>query len=284
MLRIVMDGAGDMPPSWSSEYQIDVIPINIQFGGKTYLQGVDLTNEDFYELVDREKAVPKTSQPSPQQFVEFYKRIAKPGERVLSLHVTKNLSGTYDSAELASRELKGQYLIVPFDSGCGSAGMGFMCKEARIMDEKGIPFEDIIKHLEYIRESIRVILTLDTLEYARMSGRVKALQAALVSLLDVKPIVELKDGVLDMAGRVRTRKRALQQVIDRTVNEMRDRPVNVAVVNARDEKVGEALVEKVCKVLNCNELIATDLSIAVAANLGPGTVGIVSYPIANGGS
>ena len=95
MLHIVTDGAADMPPEWSDEYQIHTIPINIQFGEKTYLQFIDLDFDSFYEKVEETKIVPKTAQPSPHQFVEFYKKIAKEGDTILSVHVTSKLSGTY---------------------------------------------------------------------------------------------------------------------------------------------------------------------------------------------
>jgi hypothetical protein len=85
MLRIVTDGAADMPPEWEKEFDIQVIPINIQFGEKTYLQYVDLDNAGFYKMVDETKTIPKTSQPSPHQFAEFYKKIAKKGDTIISI-------------------------------------------------------------------------------------------------------------------------------------------------------------------------------------------------------
>ena len=106
MLRIVTDGAADIPAGWEKEYDIDIIPINIQFGEKTYLQNVDLDSEGFYKLVDESKKIPKTSQPSPHQFKEFYKKIAQKGDTILSVHVTSKLSGTYASAVAAAEELK----------------------------------------------------------------------------------------------------------------------------------------------------------------------------------
>ncbi len=273
-----MDGAGDIPEEWLSEYQIDIIPINIQFEENTFLQGIDLSNEDFYRLVDTKNVVPKTSQPTPHQFIEFYRKIANPGDTILSIHVTQHLSGTFASAEMAAKELEEEYHVIPIDSANGSVGMGFMCRDARKMEREGASLDQILKHIDYIRKNIEIILTLDTLEYARLSGRVKTLQAALVSLLDVKPIVILKDGVLSMAGRVRTRKRAFQQIVDEMVNRMGRRAVNVAVVNARDPGAGQSLMELVCSRLNCKEIVTSELSIAVAANLGPGTVGIIAYP------
>jgi DegV family protein with EDD domain len=279
MLRIVMDGAGDMPADWSQEFDIDVIPINIHFGEQTFLQGVDMSDEDFYRIADESGTIPKTSQPSPAQFVEFYKRIAEPGDTILSIHVTGKLSGTVESAEIAARELQGQYNVIPVDSYSGSAAMGYMCREARQMQRAGVPLQKILDRLEFIRQNINIVLTLNNLEYARKSGRVKALQAALASLLNVKPIIVLTSGVLDMADRVRTRSRSLEYVVDRVIARVGERPVNAAVVHAQDPHSGDLLMDLVKARLNCKDLIKTGLAISVAANLGPGTVGVVAYPV-----
>src|SRR5512136_1338561 len=101
MLRIAMDSAGDLLPGWDDEFKIDIIPINIQFGERTYLSGIDLSNSDFYRLADESGIIPQSSQPSPQQFIDFYNRIAEPGDTIISIHVTAKLSGTYDSAVIA---------------------------------------------------------------------------------------------------------------------------------------------------------------------------------------
>ena len=277
MLRIVTDGAADMPEEWDREYEIHIIPINIHFGDKTYLQFRDLDNEGFYKMVDETKKIPKTSQPSPHQFMEFYQSIAQPGDTVLSVHVTSKLSGTYDSALAAARDLAGQYNIIPFDSACGSAGIGMMCREARLMDRAGEPIGQIVKRLKSIREKISITLALDTLKYARMSGRVGTLQAALASALNVKPIVTLQQGMLQMTERVRTRSASLDRIIKIVKEKFGDTPLKMAVVHAQDKASAEFLVKKVKESFKVNELIVTDLSISVAANLGPGTVGIVAF-------
>jgi DegV family protein with EDD domain len=163
MLKIVMDSAGEIPQEWQSEYDVEVIPINIQFENKTYKQGIDLSNDDFYRLADKTGVIPKTSQPTPQQFVEFYKRIAQAGDTILSLHVTSKLSGTFNSALLAAQELKNILSVIPFDSGSGSAAVGFMCKEVRQMDRAGATLQAILARLEVIRKNVNVVLTLDTL-------------------------------------------------------------------------------------------------------------------------
>jgi len=214
MLRIVTDGAADMPRAWQEEYDIQVVPVNIHFGDKTFLSDIDLNNEGFYKLVDESKKIPKTSQPSPHQFAEAYKKLAEIGDTILSIHVTSKLSGTYASAVAAGKELAGKYHVIPFDSMTGSAGIGILCREARLLERAGKSIEEIIKHLEELRSRCGVILALDTLEYARMSGRVGTLQAALASVLNVKPIAVLKDGVLNMAEKVRTRKASLDRILD----------------------------------------------------------------------
>jgi DegV family protein with EDD domain len=279
MLRIVTDGAADILPAWEKEFGIDMIPVNILFGEKSYLQGVELDNEGFYKLVEETKRIPKTSQPSPHQFVEFYRKVAQKGDTILSIHITARLSGTYASAISAAEELKGEFNVVPVDSACGSLGIGLMCREARKMERAGKSVDEIVKYLEDTKYNVRVILTLDTLEYAKMSGRVKTLQAALASLLNVKPIAILRNGDLNMAERVRTRKAALERVIQIAKEEYGDKPVYLAVVHARDPKSGQSLLDDAKAHFNYKETMISELSISVAANLGPGTVGLVLYPV-----
>lgn len=279
MIQIVTDSAADIPAGWEKKYDFHVIPINIQFGEKTFLQNVDLDSEGFYKLVDETRKIPKTSQPSPHQFKEFYKRIAQKGDTILSIHVTSKLSGTYSSAVAAAEELKDTFRVIPFDSAGGSLSLGFMCREARRLERAGKTVEQILKYLEEVRDRVRIILTLDTLEYARMSGRVGTLSAALASILNVKPIAVLKNGLVEMVEKVRTRKAALNRVIEMAVEEFSDQPVYLGILHARDIASGKALMEEVKKRFNSKETVLIDLSISLAANFGPGTVGLVLYPV-----
>jgi DegV family protein with EDD domain len=279
MLKIVMDSACEIPEEWQSKFDVAVIPINIQFGNKTYKQGIDLSNDDFYHLAESTGVIPKTSQPTPQQFVEFYNRIAEADDTILSLHVTSKLSGTFNSAILAAQELHNKLNVIPYDSGAGSAAVGFMCKEARQLDRAGATVEDILARLDTIRHNINIILTLDSLEYAKRSGRVKALPAALAALINIKPIIILKDGILDMKEKVRTRQRAVNRVLEIVQQRVGDQLVNVAVVHAQSLEAARQLMQKVNETLHVNEAIISDLSIGVAANLGPGTIGIVAYAL-----
>ncbi len=278
MLRIVTDSAADLPTEWQTEYGINMIPINIQFGEKTYLQGVDLDYEGFYKLVDETRKIPKTSQPSPHQFSEFYKKIAEPGDTIISIHVTGKLSGTYASAVAAGSDLVDTYNVIPFDSATGSMAIGFMCRAIRLQERAGKSLEEIIQKLEDMRANGCLVLALDTLDYARMSGRVGTMQAALASVMNIKPIAVLKNGLLTMTEKVRTRNGSLDRLIAMVKEEMGDRPLIMSIVHARDPKAGQELLEQARKNFNVKELILADLSISLAANFGPGTVGIVAFP------
>lgn len=278
MLRIVTDGAADIPDGWEEEFDIQIVPININFGEETFLQDIEMDLDSFYNKVDSGSVFPKTSQPSPHQFAEFYKTIAREGDTILSIHVTGKLSGTYASAVSAADTLIGRYNVIPFDSGGGSLGIAFMCRDARLMERAGKSVQEIMRHLEAVREKVEIILTLDTLEYARRSGRVGTLSAALASLLNVKPVVRLEDGVLNMVDKVRTRKASLERVVDMGKAAFGDAPVYLGVVHARDPESAESLMLEAKKRFNCRDIEQSDLSVSLAINLGPGTVGLVLYP------
>lgn len=278
-LVIVTDGAADMPERWTDDYGINILPINIQAGGKTYLQGVNLDNARFYRLVDELHIIPKTSLPSPRQVIEFYNRVAKAGDTILSIHVGSKLSGTFSSVQQAAKDAADCFRIYPFDSGGGSAMLAFMCREARIIDRANGSIQDILLKLEGIRQRVTVIFTVENLDFAYMSGRVNRLQARLSSMLQIKPVIVLKDGLLDMAQKVRTRGRAMDYVADMVCQRMRGQKANVAIVHACDFAAAEQLATKIQAMVNCKDLMITELSIAVAAHLGPGTVGVVAYPV-----
>jgi DegV family protein with EDD domain len=261
------------------EYDIQVIPLRVNFGEETYTQGPDFTHADFYRMVNEKRIIPKTSLPSPGQVAAFYRSIARPGDTILSLHISSKLSGTFATVQAAAQELAGQYNILVFDTGAGSVAQGFMAREARLLERAGQPVSAILKRLESIREQLTLLFTLDNLEFAYLSGRINALQNMLSSLLQVKPIVVLRDGMLEIGDKVRTRHRALDKIIDMACKQLGDRLVNIAVVHAADPSMAQEILEKVRAVLRIHEALISDLAIPVAANLGPGTIGIVAYPV-----
>lgn len=279
MLKIAMDTAGDLAPGWEQEYQVDLIPINIIHGDKSYLQGIDLKYDDFYKLVDTSGIIPSTSQPTPYQFTEFYRRIAQKGDTVLSVHVTEKLSGTVSSARHAAHELRDEINVVPFDSASGTICMGMMVKEARLMERAGATLDEILRRLDFIRRHMHLTATLDTLKYARLSGRVKYMQAALASVLQVKPIMELREGIIEITEKVRSRAKSIERVLGITEEKLRGKKVNVAVVHARAAQAGQELLQQVIQRLNCAEASLAEISISLAVHFGPGAVALAAYPL-----
>jgi DegV family protein with EDD domain len=279
MFHIVTDSSADMPDGWAETYDISILPVNIQVGNKTYRQGIDLDNDAFYRLVEEQKTIPKTSLPSVQQVVEFFQQIAQQGDTILSIHLASKLSGTYSVVQLASQEVASRFKVLPFDSGGGSALLAYMCQEACLLNRSGAPIQDILNRLDFIRRKVIVIFTIDTLDFALMSGRVNRLQAAISSILQIKPIIILKDGLLDMAEKVRTRQKALERVLELVQQRVGAKKVNVAIVHARDLTTARFLADQVRHLFNVKDMIMTELSISVVAHMGPRTVGIVAYPV-----
>jgi DegV family protein with EDD domain len=279
-----MDSAGDLPEEWIDRYEIDIIPINVHIGDDVYLENVNLSIDQFYDQVKKTGLIPKTSQPSIGQFMEFYRKIAQPGDVILSIHLTSKLSGTHESAVLAARELVDEpFEIHTFDTLAGTGIQGYMCREAREMDRAGKTAADILKRLEEIRENTQVIFTVDSLEFAQKSGRVNMLESILGSVLNIKPIITLQEGTLAVADKVRTRKASLEFVLAEISRRMGKRLVNAAVMHADDLKTGLEISKRVKEVLRVKEIFVQDLSVAIATHLGPGTVGIVAYPEAESG-
>jgi DegV family protein with EDD domain len=279
MFHIVTDSSADMPEGWAESYDISILPINIQVGNKTYRQGIDLDNDGFYRMVEEQKIIPKTSLPSVQQVVDFFQQIADQGDTILSIHLASTLSGTFSVVQMASQEVVSRFKVLPFDSGGGSALLAFMCQEARLLERDGAPAQVILNRLDFIRRKMTVIFTIDTLDFALLSGRVNRLQAALSSFLQIKPIIILKDGLLDMAEKVRTRQKALERVLELVQKRVGEKKVNIAVVHARDLTTARFLADQVKRLFNVKEMIMTELSISVVAHMGPRTVGIVAYPV-----
>jgi len=280
MLRIVMDSAGDLPVEWISKYDINVIPVNVHLGNEVFLEGVDLTPDQFYSWVKETGKVPKTSQPAPQQYIKLYKDIAKPGDVILSIHLTSKLSGTYESAVLAARELQdAHFRVIPFDTLSGTGIQGYMCREAREMDRRGASVDEILERLEKVRDNNQVIFTVDSLEFAQKSGRVQMIEAILATVLKIKPIITIKEGTMAVANKVRTRKASLEYILQEMSRRMGKNLINAAIMHANDLATALEISEKVKGILNVKNLFVEELSIGIASHLGPGTVGIVAYPV-----
>ena len=281
MIRLVTDSTCDLPEGQLQQLGVTIVPITIHFGTEEYHEGQDLSYAEFFRKVDELGIVPKTSQPSPGVFVQAYQQLAQEGATtILSLHVTGMLSGTVRSAEMAADFVKDTVDVRVFDSLAGSAGTGFMILEANEMLAQGADADTILAHWSDIRDHIGIFFYLDTLKYARMSGRVGALQSSLASMLKIKPLIKLDQGALYVAERVRSRKSALERLAGMASEHAAGRSVNLAVVHAEDLAGAEEMLGIMRNQLDCRRTFVAHLAPSLVTNLGIGTLGIVLYPAA----
>ncbi len=283
MWRVVTDSTMDLPETLTRSLNITVVPIHIHFGEETYLDRQTIDEATFYHLIETRGEIPKTSQPSVGEFVEVYRDLARETDAILSLHISSRLSGTHASALQAAALVAEDVPVTVFDSQSGSAGLGFMAMEAARMAQAGVPLPEAVEHLSWMRQAMRIYLMLDNLKFAQMSGRVTFVQHMMASMLRLKPIVTVRDGLLEPADRVRTRQRAMERLVDLVAAEYGHVPVHIAVVHARASAWAEELLRHAQARLNVASHLITPLSTAVAVHLGPGTVGIVAYPAQKGG-
>jgi DegV family protein with EDD domain len=282
MIRLVTDSTCDLPEGQLEQLGVVAVPITIHFGTEEFHEGQDLSYGDFFSKIEQLGIVPKTSQPSPGAFARVYQRLAAEGATtILSLHVTGQLSGTVRSAELAAEAVKETIDVRVFDSLAGSAATGFMILEAVEMLAQGADADRVLARWAEIRNAIRITFYLDTLKYARMSGRVGALQSSLASMLKIKPLVKLDQGMLHVAERVRSRKAALDRLVDMATEQAAGQPVNLAVVHAEDPNGAEGLLAEMQQRLECRRTFIAQLAASLVTNLGIGTLGIVLYPVAS---
>jgi len=278
MLKIIVDGSADMPEGWAEEYQFNILPMPIQIGNKTYFQGVDISPDLFYNLVIDQDQKPQTAAPSPARIKAYIENVCSSGDTILSINVSSQMSATVDMVQQAASDLSDKLQLTVFDSGAGSAVLAFMAREARLLDQAGKSLDEIIDRLIIIKEKVIVVLTLDSLDFAYRSGRVGALKAAVTALLKIKPVISLKDGMLSVSDMVRTRSKSLDLLVNKVKETFGDQKIKAAIVHSQDRDTADKLKKMLEKLMNTTETIITDLSISVAANLGPKTVGIVAMP------
>lgn len=281
-VALVTDSTAYLPPELVERYRITVVPLYVRFGDETYRDGVDITPDQFYARLARTEVMPATSQPSAGDFLEVYRRLAEGGaSAILSIHISSKLSGTLASAEVARQELSGVPVHL-LDSLSTSMGLGYQVLQAARELEAGRPLEEVVARVEALRERMRILFVVDTLEFLHRGGRIGGGAAFLGSLLNLKPLLSIREGHVDAVERVRTKRRAVQRMLDLFSNELGDRPVRAAILQAGVPEEGSALRREVEARLNCQEMHESELSPVIGTHAGPGTVGVVTCPVLEG--
>lgn len=277
-IGVVVDSTADVPPTLVQQYDIRVVPINIQFGQETYEENVTIDRATFMRWLD-EREMPTSSQPAPGRFAEFFQTLADEGcDQIVCVVVTSKHSGTYQSAMLA-RSMVPSARIEVWDSLGISMGTGFQAVAAARMAEGGAGLDAILARLEQIRSGMLTYLTPSTLRYLQKSGRVSTLSSVLGSLLAVKPIIHVQDGALEVGEKVRTRPKALRRMVELVTQGLSGATsVRVAIPHAGALEEAQQLQEELKSALNCVETHIIDLALSLTVHGGPGLVGVIAHP------
>lgn len=198
-VRIIVDSTADLLPQIAQ--RLTVVPLTIRFDDREYVQGVDITNTQFYEMLVESDALPTTSQATPYQFEAAFREAVDAGDTVVAITLSAKLSGTYQSAAIAAEEFPGKVFVV--DSSSAAIGTGILIEYALQLVDKGLPAEEIAQKLLAQRERIYVVAMLDTLEYLKKGGRISKTVAFAGELLSIKPVVCIEDGEVKLLGKAR---------------------------------------------------------------------------------
>jgi DegV family protein with EDD domain len=272
-VRIVTDSTCDLPAEIISEFGISVMPLYINVGDKGFLDGVEISRQEFYVNLPNYAVHPTTAAPSPEKFRDLYESLAEQGaNEILSIHISISLSATLDSARRGAQETKSVPVTV-FDSRQLSLGMGFLVETAAKLAKEGHTVKEIIPVLENQISRTRVFAALDTLEFLKRSGRMSGIMAGLGSFLQLKPILTMYEGKPG-AERVRTRERATRRVLDHLRGMGALERVAIIHSNAPD-RVAE-IRERASSYLPADKVLAVDITPVLGAHIGPGIIGFAA--------
>lgn len=272
MIRIVTDSTCDLSEQQAADMGIDAVAkLYVIFGDKTYQDGITINNEEFYALLKSNPSFPSTSQPSIGDFVKIYEKYK--GDSIISIHISRELSGTIASAE-AARELVGGDITI-IDSRTLNAAMVLLVKIAVDLAKGGATVAQIKEQVEATIPRARLVFTLETLENLRRGGRIGAAQALLGSVLNFKPIIAVKDGRLHPVERVRTKAKAVARLRELALAELSGkRNAPIAFMHTASPVEVRQLADSCRNDVDTSNALLIEAGPVVATHAGPGAVGI----------
>ncbi|PWH12551.1 MAG: hypothetical protein DDG60_12635 [Anaerolineae bacterium] len=212
-IGLVTDSPADLPPDLAEHYNIEVIPAILIIEGREYVDGVDITREQFYARLPAMRQHPSTAAPSPLDFAARYQKLLSNGyDHIISIHTAEKLTSLPNFARNAAREFAGRVTVL--ESGSLTLGTGFQVLAAAEAIQQGLELDDILREIHSTRQRVRVAAALDTMDYLRRSGRVPAAITAIGGLLSIKPVVELREGTVKPISAARTTRQAAQSLLD----------------------------------------------------------------------
>ncbi len=274
MIAIVTDSTCDLPGEVVEASRLSIVPAVLQIDGESLRDGIELARDAFYRRLPTLPSLPQTAAPSPAAFAEAYERALQTASRVVSIHTASRLSGIFNAARLAAGQVApGRIHLI--DTGQLSMGLGWPVLAAEQAARAGEPVEAVIHCVHDTLARVRVFATMNTVEYLSKSGRVNMVQAGLSSLLSIKPIVELHDGVVSSVARVRTWSRAVGALAAR-IRELA--PLErLAVMHADALESAHGLLEQVRDVLpDPASVLVTNATTVIGTHVGPGPIGFAA--------
>jgi len=272
-VKVVTDSTADIPGELAQELGITVVPLSVIFGDCAYREGVDIDHDTFYRRLREGKELPTTSAPSVGDFLRAYEEVLRETDEVVSIHISSRLSATYNNAcqAAAALQAKGARIEV-VDSLNVSMGMGFIVLAAARAAQAGAGLEQVVTIARRCVERVRILVMLDTLEYLRRGGRIGRARALLGALLQVKPILSVRDGELHPEARVRTRAQALERMLQLILASPRIQEMGVGYSTEREE--AEALLERMRAAVPHARTYLVRIGPVVGTHAGPGVIGV----------
>lgn len=276
-ISIVTDSTADLPEEIVRRYNITVVPLKVFFGQEVYLDGVEITPDEFFR---RQVAgeISSTSQPSPAEFVDYYRPLVEAGDDIISIHISSLMSGTVQSANLAKTMLNYPGLEV-VDSGLVSVALGLIVLNLARAAEAGKTKAELMDMIGKMQRDLRVYFMVDSLEYLQRGGRIGKAQAFLGTLLNVKPILTIKEGLVYPHEKVRGRSKACARLISLMEEKFGRGSRLQCWITHGDFPEGLEEVRKVMlETFDCVELLTARLGPVVGTHGGPGLVGLICLP------
>ena len=279
MIKIVTDSTCEGPADVMRLPSLTVVPLSVVFGREALKDEVEITREQFWERLPKADPLPTTSQGSPADFLEPFERLTDAGDEIVAVILSSKLSGTHDSAVQAKANLPGRPIDV-VDSYSVSVGLGLMVQEAAKMAAAGATRAQIVAQMLQMRDEIRITFALDTLEYLQRGGRIGKAQALVGGLLNFKPLLGIQGGEVMPVGRARSRRKALDTMLEMLAHEVKARgpQVRLAITQAGVPDEAAQVAQALSKEFRTPHVFTCILGPVVGVHVGLGTIGAAVYP------
>jgi len=281
MIRVVCDSSINVPDELLASLSIAEVPAIVNFSDGSLRNKIELSAEEFYRRLQTVRSWPTTAQPTPEHFLEAYRRCRQEGaDELIVCTVTSRLSGTYDSAEIAAQQAAQEGLVVHvWDTLSISMGGGWQAVLAARMANAGKAAAEILPALERLRAQMPVFLTTSTLKYLALSGRMPKASALMGNLIAVKPVLQVIDGRLEPVGKVRGKKKAQLDMMRRVHEIVGDRPIRMAVAHANVPAEAATFYDQVKAQFNVVESWLLEIGPVLGTLGGPGILAMTGYAV-----